>query len=837
MVTAKTPCAHCGQAVGAYPILYESNAFCCTGCEVVYDALHQSGLDAMYYKLRESSGVIAKPIQAESTQALQLAALDAEDFLREHTHLHEDGSRSTTLFLEGLQCTACVWLIEQMPKTRYGIIEARVDLMRNQLKVHWQPSTCQLSQVAQWLSQFGYTVQPSKQASLDQRSSAEKRLLIRMGISWALAGNVMLLAFTFYSGLSLANQTELAVAGRWLSLILATGSLFSGGVVFFRTAWASIQIALKTRSLNRLHMDVPISLGVLIGYGYSVYATITSTGEVWFDSITVLMAALLTARWLHLRSTRIAQDASDQLLALIPTMARKIMGKWTGEENQPFEVVSANILETGDIVVVYAGEVFPVDGIVVRGETSVNNAVLTGESLPIPTAVGDRIQAGATNISQPVHVAVQATGDQTRIGKLIAWVREGTEKHADIVQWADKIGGWFVLAIFVLAIMTTLLWWPKGMDAVVHNLVALLVITCPCALGMATPLAMAMASGKAARAGIYLKHTATLQQLEAVDTIVVDKTGTLTEGQMNLLHTFGDAIALQRAALLESHSNHPIAQAFLRHFTEVPALLRREPNAVQKVQVASNGITGWVQGHPVLVGRPDWVAAAIGRMPKDFETQLARFLAEGASPVAIAQDGRWAGLVAVGDALRAGTAELLASWAAKGKAVYVLSGDHPDVVQRVSVALGIVEGHVFGHQTPEMKQAFIEQKQKEGHKVAMLGDGVNDAAALRAANVGIAVQGSTTASMVAADVFVTKPGLAVVVNLFHSAHKALNVIKRNLVFSLLYNAFGAVAAMLGWVDPLVAAVAMPLSSLVVVGSSVLQRTFVSQDSPAFVGGY
>lgn len=824
-VTPETACDHCGLPVGKYPILSENAVFCCAGCEIVFDALHVSGLEATYYKLRASDGLANKPVLAISEKELDLVGLDSPQFVEKHTLLRLDGNREALLFLEGLHCTACVWLIEQMPKMLKGVVEARVDYVRNQLRLIWNNEVIQLSEVAKWLAPFGYKLQPARQTNLKERTQDEQRLLIRLGISWALAGNVMLLALAFYSGLDMSNQSELTIAGRWMSLILATFSLGIGGIIFFQKALQSLRMAWYIRSLNRLHMDVPISFGILIGYFYSFWATLTHRGDVWFDSITVLTAALLTARWLHLKSTRLAMDASDQLLTLVPSMARRVVGKWVGDRNQPFEVVSSDLLNPGEVAVVYAGEVFPIDGIIAVGETKVNNAVITGESLPISCTVGDRVQAGSTNLTGMVHVAVQASGEDTRIGKLVAWVREGAEKPAEVIQWVDRIGGWFVFVVLILAVITGYWWWEQGVDTAMSHVVALLVVTCPCALGMATPLALAIGAGRAARAGIYLKQTAIFDDVLEADTIVLDKTGTITAGKMNLISWEGDVRAMQLAAVLESQSIHPIAQAFLTAFPETEALKRQLRATIKKVEVFSNGICGEIENRQIVVGRPDWVLEQAKFHDAALVNALAMYAQNGATPIAIASEGVLVAVAQVGDQMREDAPALIKTWQLQNKQVFILSGDHPDVVHKLSEKLEIPSSHLLGHQTPEMKQSFVETLKKDNKKVLMLGDGVNDATALGVADVGIAVQGSSTASMVSADVFVTSAGLSPVQNLLVSSRKVKHVVKRNLAFSLLYNLVMALVAMFGAVSPLVAAIAMPLSSLVVIGSSVLQKTF------------
>lgn len=827
-ISAETPCSHCGLPVGEWPVKGEQAVFCCTGCEIVYDALQNAGLQDTYYRLRAESGNVNEAVRKVEKQEMGLAGLDDPQFIESHTQLLADGSREATLSLEGLHCTACVWLIEQMPQLVPGVMLARVDFVRNQLKLRWFPEQHKLSDAAIWLAQFGYKLVPLKHSSQKERSEHERKLLTRVGISWSLAGNVMLLSFAFYSGMDLTSQADLTIPARWLSMILASISLYVGGQVFFKKAWSSLKVAYQMRSMQHLHMDLPISLGIMIGYSYSLWATITSKGDVWFDSITVLIAALLTARWVHVRSTRIAQDASDQLLELVPTMARRLMGTWSGDPNQPFEIVSVDAVSKNELIIVYAGEVFPADGLVVYGESTVNNAVITGESKPVSVEIGDAVQAGATNLSMNLVVTVQAVGEETRIGKLVAWVREGGEKSAQIVQLVDKISGWFVLIALGLSIVTAIIWMPKGLEQVVTHVTALLVITCPCALGMATPLALAMAAGKGARAGVYLKQTAVLDLIRLADTLVLDKTGTLTEGNMRIVEWTGDEEALRLAAMLETQSVHPIALAFLNAYPETERRLRSGQVKLTNFKAASTGIEGLLNGKLVRVGQPAWILGQLETPDARLVEQVKQYAQSGYTPLAIAVEEQLAAVLIVGDKTRANAGNMVQKWMTEGKSVWILSGDEKEVVRRLALDLGIPADRARGEYTPEMKQQFVLDAKANGRNVIMMGDGVNDAAALHAADVGIAVQGSSTASMVSADIFVTKPGLTPIRFLFEASQKVHRVILRNLTFSLLYNIIGAVLAIMGFVTPLVGAVAMPLSSLTVIFSSILQKTFVDE---------
>ncbi|MEP0548820.1 MAG: heavy metal translocating P-type ATPase [Rhodothermales bacterium] len=824
----ETPCTHCGLPVGTHPIRGREDgvAFCCTGCSVVYAALDAAGFGGTYYKLRDLAPTRKAERPAEA-DPLQLGELDTDAFLDAHTKPAGEGLRSVELFLDGVHCAACVWLVERLPFELDGVTAARLDLPRARLALTFDPATVRLSDIGRWLSRFGYAARPMRSEHAAQRTDAERRLLVRLGVTWALAGNVMLLAFALYSGLD-GETSALASAARYVSLALAVPAVAYGGAPFFRRAWASLGLAFRARDPRRLHIDTPIALGILVGTGHSAWATVTGTGEVWFDSITVLIAALLTARWLQLRSRRLAGDATERLLALIPSMVRRVHA-------DAVEVVRLDEVRPDDVVEVPAGEVVPVDGIVERGASRLNNAVLTGESRPEPVAEGDAVEAGATNLSSPIRVRVEAAGDATRVGRLLAWVREQEGGEARVVLLADRISGYFALAVLTLAAVTAVLWAWLDPGAMPQHVVALLVITCPCALGMATPLAMAVAAGRAARAGIFIKSDEATQRLTDVDTIVLDKTGTLTEGRMSLVDFVGDEDALDYAAALEAHSNHPIATAIVQA-RGCAAGLRGGPEDdgfhVDDFQAtAGQGVCGVVGDRYVTVGRFDCVAERSVSADARFTEAVAAFAARGHTPVAVAVDGIVVAVLAVGDAVRDEAAETVARWQRRGYRVLLSSGDHPAVAAAVAAEVGIAPGDAHGGVSPEGKRAFVEALQADGRTVLMVGDGVNDAAALRAADVGVAVGGGSTASLVAADVFMTRPGLAPLADALRGSARTLGVVRRNLGLSLVYNVGGAALAVAGLVTPLVAAVAMPVSSLVVVASSILQRSFTANRTP------
>lgn len=802
MTKVSTSCDHCGLPMELSGPRPDGPIFCCIGCQAVYHTLHEAGLED-FYSMRQSWSSEARPIDELPQDDGSHPSLRDEDFA-----LLDDGTRQAELQLEGVHCAGCVWLIERMPQHVDGVVDARLDLARGRLTLRWAPETILLTQIAKRLSAFGYRARPLRADGLKARGILSDKMLIRVGICWAIASNVMLMTIAIYAGLNPVTEPGLFKAVTWTIFGLSTASLAIGGSVFFRRALANLRAKM-------LSMDVPISIGILVGYLHSVWVVFTGSGELWFDSIVVLIAALLTARYLQIRGNGLAADAAERLIALLPSTARRVVG-------DEVEIIAADALTVGDRVEVRAGDIVPADGCVFSGSSNVSRAVLTGESLPERITAGQIIEAGTTNLSSPLYIDITATGEDTRLGRLMHWVRDKGRERAPIVQLADRLGSHFTAAVLLAALLTGIAWAFVDPARAVANVVALLVIACPCALGMATPLALTVGVGRAAKRGIHIKHDDVIEALAKITDVVFDKTGTLTEGQPGVVDFIGDENLARLASALETRSSHPIAGALLSW---------AKPGAVEiedVEEVPGAGIMGKVDGRQARVGRLSWFENVNETMLSWADEQANK----GFTPVAIEVDGKVKAVLAVGDALRPEAAEVVADLHDRGINVHLLSGDHARVVSATGRALGIDPKYTTGAATPEEKLVYIETlAAQEDTRVAMIGDGVNDAAALQAATVGIAVHGGAEANLVAADVFLVRDGLGPVDELLSGARSIMHVVRRNLIGSGLYNAFGISLAAAGFITPLAAAVLMPISSLAVVASSLLQRSFEPPSTP------
>jgi Cu2+-exporting ATPase len=661
-----------------------------------------------------------------------------------------------------------------------------------------------LSDVAVALDRIGYPVHPYRGArAAEVRKRENRELLLKIGVAGAVAGNVMAIAFGLYGGFLHGIEPEYLLLFRLTSLLVAAPSVFWCGSTFFRGAFG----ALRAKTLS---MDVPIAIGLLVGYVQGAVNTLRATGEVYFDVVTMLVFLLLAGRYLLKRRQGAAVEAAELLSSLAPSSARVVEDG--GEREVPLEA-----LVPGMRVAVLAGETFPADGVVAAGRSSVDPSLLTGESRPVEVAIGDAVHAGTVNLSGRLEVAIESTGEDTRVGRLMRLVEESARRRAPIVQLADRISGRFVAVVLALAAITFAIWWHVSTQLAFDHAVALLIVTCPCALGLATPLAISAAIGRAARAGFLVRGADVIEALSRGGRMILDKTGTLTTGDLAVVAFSGSEQVRALVAAAEAHSSHPVARALAT--SQPPAM-----GPVEVEETLGGGIVGRVGRHAVVAGSPAFLASRFSPWPLEITSRVEAFSADGLTPIVVAVDGAVCGVFGLGDPLREDARGAIHALRALGYEPSILSGDHSGAVSAVARALDVSPDRAHGGVSPEGKVAAV-LADKESGAVVMVGDGVNDAAALASADVGVAVHGGAEAAFAVADVFVTRPGLNRLVELVVGSRRTMRVVKRNLIFSLLYNVVTVVLAMTGFINPLLAAILMPLSSLTVIASSSLSRSF------------
>jgi Cu2+-exporting ATPase len=787
-------CRHC-----ALPVPPGGGAFCCAGCEVVHRALIEGGLEGWY----ALAGVARAPAR---TTDREYGELDDEVFHAIHVRSSPSGARRVALYLEDLRCAACVWLVEGLPARMSGVLDARVDLGRSRVDVEFDPERAPLSKIARSLDRLGHPVHPYRGAERDARRRREDRaLLVKLGIAGAAAGNIMLLAVGLYAGAFADMSADHEQLFRWLSMGIAVPALGYAATPFFRTAAGAL-------AARRLHLDLPISIGIVAGLVWGTVNVVRGTGEIYFDSLAMLVFLLLVARWVQQRHHRRASTAAELLLALAPARARRVAADGSTAD-VPIEAISP-----GDRVAVRANEPFPVDGVVVSGASTVDAGLLIGEPLPVEIGPGGEVFAGTINLVAPVEVRAASAGESTRVGRLVARLDELARRRAPIERFVDAVAGRFVTVVLAASALTIAGWALAGAGAAgVEHAMALLVVTCPCALALATPLAVSIALGRAARGGVLIKGADALERLAVPGALVIDKTGTLTGGELHVGAWHGDPAAAALAAALEATSVHPIGRALAAATPAAPGVAK-----VAREELG-RGIEGTVGDRAVAVGSPTWID---GRavVPPAIALAVRAVAAGGDTPVVVAADGRAIAVAALHDPIRADAAPTLARLAAQGWSIELASGDDPRVVARVGAALGLPPERCHGAVSPEGKLALVEALQERG-PVVMVGDGVNDAAALAAATCGIAVRGSAEAAIEAADVCLRAPAVGAIAEVIDGARATLATIRRNLRLSLIYNLTAGLLAVTGVIHPLIAAVMMPASSLTVLVSSTRSRAF------------
>ena len=795
-------CAHCGLPVPTgYVVPKDDRQFCCTGCRTAWAILHEHRLDR-YYDLPDRR---REPVRSTGRQ---YADFDHPAFHRLYVTTASSGISRVELYLEGVHCGSCVWLVERVPLVVAGVMRAELDVRRSLATIEWDPVATSLSAIARALDALGYPAFPFRGAEREHHRRREDRVMLtRIGVAGALSVNIMLASLALYSGWWSGMDAEFARFFRWTALVLTIPSLFGPGRVFFTSAIA----ALRTRTL---HMDLPIAVALAGGFARGVVNTVSDSGPVYFDGVAMLVFLLLCGRYLQLRGQRSAADAAELLFSLTPSVARLVGASGDVRE------VPAEGLVPGDLVEVRAGDTIPADGTVDAGTSFVNVGLLTGESQPVSTRTGDRVYAGTLNLESSLRVRVSEAGENSRLARLVRQVEEGARRRAPSVLLADRMSGWFTAAVLMLAIIVWAAWMSIDPSRAVDNAIALLVVTCPCALALATPLAVTAAIGRAARRGIFIKGGDALEKLSKPSALILDKTGTVTEGVISLVQFDGPDWVKPLVIALESESGHPLAAAFRRGLG-----LTGVPKVTEARTIIGSGVMGDVDGHEVVVGKPSFVLKTIGSsvQPEPRGDRL--------TEVWIAVNGALTARSLFGDATRPDAARAVSWLKNSGWRVGMASGDAQYVVDAISAEVGIDAADARGGAAPEEKLEIISRAAERG-PVVMVGDGVNDAAAIAAASVGIAVHGGAEASMAAADVYMTRPGLASLVELIEGSRRTLAVIRRGIWWSLGYNVVGATLAMFGLINPLVAAIMMPTSSLTVLLVAWKGRTFAEPGTGA-----
>ncbi|MDH4283896.1 MAG: heavy metal translocating P-type ATPase [Gallionellaceae bacterium] len=805
-------CFHCGLPI-AEDADYHSQlegvtrAFCCFACQQVCEAIYDAGLQGYYQ--RTPQGVLLAPPPAPPRD---IEIYDMDEVQQDFVHRQGD-ILDAHLLVEGIHCPACVWLIERAMMRTQGVLAANVNLAGKRLHVRWDNRRVKLSSLIRELSRIGYSGVPyDPEAAEGAVRKANRALLFRLFFAGFAMMNLNLVSIALYSG---ADSGPFRDFFHWMGCALATPTLLYSAFPFYKGAWGGLRNA-------RLTMDLPIALGLSVTYAYSLYITLAGTqvGAVYFDTVTNLTFVILIGRYLEGMFRHQALAATNRLLDLQPRVAILLQD---GEEK--FTPVRA--IKVGDKVLVKPGSKIAMDGVVLEGHSSVDEAMLSGESAPVKKHEGDRVVAGTLNGSGALVVEVQAASRDSTLSRIIRLVEEAQSSKAPIQRLADTIVPWFVLVTLTCAAIAFFLW-SEHFETALMAATSVLIITCPCALGMATPMSIAVASGLGAKHGILVKNGAVLETLSKVTHFVFDKTGTLTEGKMCVEQVITAAgqdehVLLKLAAAVERYSEHTVAQAVARA-AEERELAYRNVEVIGFHATPGAGVEAMADGQRIVLGTLQWLQSKHVVLNDELQVQTNNLEAQAKTCVHLAVDGRHAAILALADTLRPDAQGLIQALRAAGIGMTLLSGDRRQVAEAIADQLGGME--VIAEVLPQDKDKVIQQLQQRGECVAMVGDGVNDAPALIRANVGIALGSGTDVSVESADIVLMHSELGKVRLATLLSRRTLRTIKQNIGLSFAYNSIMVPLAMLARVTPLVAAITMPLSSLLVIGNAArIRNTF------------
>ncbi|QDQ28558.1 heavy metal translocating P-type ATPase [Chitinimonas arctica] len=805
-------CFHCGLAVAEtdrdpprFPVHYRQTvqATCCAGCQAVAETILRSGLD-YYYEQREQKAERVGAMPAELLEQLRLydsVALQASFVRQESEHVRE-----AALLLEGISCAACIWLNERHLLGMPGVLEASVNYTTHRARVRWDERRVQLSQILAAVAAIGYRAHPydpGRQESLRQRE--RKQALARLWIAGLSMMQVMMYAVPVY--LAAPGDISPAMLGlmQWASLILTLPVLLYSCLPFYQGVWRDLK-------LRRVGMDAPVLIGVWASFLASAQATVLEQGAVYFDSVSMFVFLLLGGRYLEGMARRKAGEAAESLVKLVPAFAHRL-ANWPAN-HASMEVPVAELV-VDDVLLVKPGEHYPADALVLEGEGSADEALLTGESRPVPKRVSDTVIGGAVNLDGPMIVQVKRVGQETQLAGIVRLLDRALAEKPRLAQMADRLAGSFVTALLLVAALAWYGWHLYDPAQALPITVAVLVISCPCALSLATPAAMTAATGRLARAGLLLTRGHALETLATVTDIVFDKTGTLTHGRPRLLEVLPLGLTAQSghalAALLEQASEHPIAMALRADIAPADAAPADAAPADAEVGDYRNhpggGVEAVVAGKSLRLGRPDFVASFCRAAPPD---ALLAWHQED-TVVCLASEDEWLAAFALGDTVRPEAAAMLAGW--QGVRSHLLSGDAEGPTGRLARQLAIPCYRAAA--LPADKLAYVQALQAQGRRVLMVGDGVNDAPVLAAADASVAMGGGAESAQAAGDM-VLVGSLVALAEGRRLARFTQRIIRQNLWWALLYNLIALPVALLGWVTPWLASLGMAASSLLVV---------------------
>ncbi len=769
----------------------EEHNFCCAGCRNVYSILLESGVVAAGQDLRETE-LFRRSLELG---LVSVAARNTAPAIA----LPQGVVEERTLQVRGMWCTSCAWLIEHVLRGETGVESAAVFFTSDILRLRYYPQVLPLERVSKKLQSLGYTVEVSSGESRD-RAPERRAELLRVGIAAFLWLNVMMLNLSVYFGVFEELSPSMRHLLPFVVMFLSAPVVFYCAIPILRAAWTGLRVGI-------VRMETLLALGITAAWVYSAIQAFRGGGHIYFDISCAIVTLVLLGKFIERNAKDGASRSISMLYQMLPAKARVV-----AEGRERFVAIDA--LAVGDTFLVKAGERIPADGVVVEGDAFVDESILTGESNPVSRQPGDIVAGGSLNAGGVLRVRVSATGGETVLARIVEAVEAALTRRSRLERVADAVSRVFVPAVIVLALGIGAGTWLTGLPAgeAIMRAITVLVIACPCALGIATPLAVTAAVGAASKRGIVIPDTKALESVSRIDTVLLDKTGTVTEGHFSLLYYPPSDLAL--VAALEAASEHPLGSAIV---AEAKRLHLPVPEALATEICKGRGVRGTVAGEVMFCGNRRLVQESGAALDGATERQAQEWEAAGFTVAFYGWGGSVRGVLQFGDRIRGDAAELVEMLHRQGLDVRLVSGDSEATTASVARALGVNTFHAGI--LPAGKQALVQELQSAGLHVAMVGDGVNDAPALAQANLGIAMGSGTALAMKAAGVVLMGNQLSRVTEVFTLSRRTLRVVRQNLFWAFFYNVAGISLAATGQLNPIVAAGAMITSSLFVIGNS------------------
>jgi len=787
-------CFHCGDPLprhAEFSVVIDgaSRPMCCAGCQAVAELICSGGLSQFYAQRTDWS---ARPDADEHSDALRV--YDDATFCDSFVSRTDEGHNSARLLLGQMSCAACSWLVEHILMRLPGVARATVKFGDHSLTVVFDPDTLRLSTIVAAITGLGYTVRPYvRSAQREQAQREQRRLLLQMGVAGIGMMQSMMFAIALYAGDFQGIAIEHRDLLRWSSAIVTTVVMLVSSRVFFSNAWRHLQH-------GALVMDLPVALGIGLAYVASLYATATGHGDVYFDSVTMLTFLLLLGRYVE---QRVRQRHAIEYVDAEAELPLEVQ-VW---QNQRWQIQPRKSVGSGTRFLVQRGAMIPLDGRLSTGSSAIDESTFSGEHMPRKVTTGDPVFAGTINLEDSIEVNASGSYLETRLLALQRSIEHADRIRPQVRYLVDRIAGGFIATILIICAVAGLVWWQIDPARAVWICMAILVVSCPCALSLATPTALTAAATALRRSGILVHGEQGLESLAGIDHLLFDKTGTLTSGVFSIAELrpapgHSEETLLALAAALQQHSNHPVARAFTDLTGDIEITLT--------AAVTGAGVAGVdTEGCEVRIGSDTFCRAIAG--------DLAPHPADDRYWVAVVRQDRALGWIGLHDPIRPEAREVVAAAERAGLKVGLLTGDSSPLGREIAARLDIRRVHTGC--SPDEKVAHIRGLQAGGARVAMVGDGLNDAPVLRAADASIAVADATALAKAQADFVSSRPSLWAVIDTWRMARRCRGIIRQNILWSLSYNLVGVPLAAFGFVPPIVAAIGMSLSSLLVVGNA------------------